>query len=235
MSTETLSKELKPYTIETLKTKMCIPADASREEIEQTFERVAEVLKNNCIIKYMNEEYRILEFEFYFYNMNHQDISVHPRNSQALCWYINDFGGIDLNFESKINKSEKIPFKYELTDGAYFGGILIRQIQRLSDKFIYDGPLKVAELFRILDATTQQQQNPVLKMGNLDTIDFLQPQRRKNLLGNHKGSNEDKAKAKANYNLQECFTGVDDVQKHKLEIELASFCESKYRYCWRSS
>ena len=90
-------------TIEELKSLMRIPADASKETIMQTFERIAEVLINGCVIKFQNDEYRILDFEFYYYNKNHQDISVHPRNSEALCWYINDFGGIDLNFESKVD------------------------------------------------------------------------------------------------------------------------------------
>ena len=91
-------------TREELKSLMRIPANASKEMVMQTFERIAEVLMNGCVIKFQNEEYRILDFEFYYYNKNHQDISVHPRNSKALCWYINDFGGIDLNFESNINK-----------------------------------------------------------------------------------------------------------------------------------
>ena len=83
-------------TLEELRNKMCIPSDASREYIMKTFKEIAEVLMNECVIKYNSEEYRILDFEFYFYNRYHQDITVHPRKSMALCWYINDFGGIDL-------------------------------------------------------------------------------------------------------------------------------------------
>ena len=212
---------------------MCIPADASRDYIEQTFADIAEVLKNGCVIKYANDEYRILDFEFYFYNKNHQDISVHPRNSEALCWYINDFGGIDLNFESKITKKvvekgKTWSFKYELSDDSYFGGILIRQIQRLSNKMVFDGPWKVADLFRIIDATSQSQNNPILEMRQLDTIEFKEPQPRYNLLGGHKGT----PKAKADYNLQECFIDVTDSKKLELETELVKFAECKYRCCW---
>jgi hypothetical protein len=226
-------------TIEELKSLMRIPADASKEIIMQIFERIAGVLKNRCVIKYKNDEYRILDFEFYFYNKNHQDISVHPRNSDALCWYINDFGGIDLNFESKINKTRvvkngKCSYKYELTDESYFGGILIRQIQRLSDNVIFDGPWKVADLFRILDATSQIQSNPVLvvrKMSpkEMPQIEFNEPEKRYNLLGSKKDP-----KAKADYNLQECFTDVSESLKLKLETELAAFAESPYRYCYKS-
>ena len=84
---------------------MRIPFDAIN--IEDRFEQIAEILKKCCVIEFENEEYRILDFEFYFYNKNHRDISVHPRKSDALCWYFNDFGGIDLNFESRIEKEAK--------------------------------------------------------------------------------------------------------------------------------
>ena len=221
-------------TIEELKSLMRIPVNASKESVMQTFERIAEVLMNGCVIKFQNEEYRILDFEFYYYNKNHQDISVHPRNSETLCWYINDFGGIDLNFESKINKTivtknNKWSYKYELTNESYFGGILMRQIQRLSDNVIFDGPWKVADLFRILDATSQTQNNPVLVIKELSPIYFKQPEKRYNLLGSKKDP-----KAKADYNLQECFTDVSDSQRQKLETELASFADSPYRYCYKS-
>ena len=221
-------------TIEELKSLMRIPVDASKVTIMQTFERIAEVLMNGCVIKFQNEEYRILDFEFYYYSKKHQDISVHPRNSEALYWYINDFGGIDLNFESKINKTQvvkngKWSYKYELTDESYFGGILLRQIQRRTDKVIFDGPWKVADLFRILDATSQRQNNPILVLKKLPAIDFKQPEKRYNLLGSKKDP-----KAKADYNLQECFTDVPESLKLTLETELASFADSLYRYCYRS-
>lgn len=218
-------------TIEELRTLMCIPGDASKNEITKRFAIVAEALKNECVLKYRNDEYRILDFEFYYYNSNHQDISVHPRNSEALCWYINDFGGIDLNFESRIKRDKKSPFKYCLTDQSYFGGILIRQIQRLSDNLVFDGPLKVAELFRILDATSYMQSNPTLEIMPLESIEFKN-QTRHNLLGNHKGEITVRAKAKADYNIQECFTAIDDSKRQVLENELALFYECKYRYCW---
>ena len=221
--------------MEKLRNLMRIPAEAGKKEVEDRFKEIAEVLKNKCVIKYGKEEYRILDFEFYFYNKKHQDISVHPRNSEALCWYINDFGGIDLNFESDIKKefvenNGRWSFKYELTDKSYFGGILIRQICRLSDKVVFDGPWKVAELFRILDATTQTQKNPILVVReDLDPIKFKTPEIRHNLLGSHKGD----AKAKADYNIQECFIGVSDSKKRELEDKLnKEFKESPYRYCW---
>ena len=220
-------------TIEELKSLMRIPADVSENYIKQTFERIAEVLKSGCVIQYKDDEYRILDFEFYYFNKNHQDISVHPRNSGPLCWYINDFGGIDLNFESRINKTiviknNKWSFKYELTDKSYFGGILIRQIQRQSDNVVFDGPWKIANLFRVLDATSQRQSNPVLVIKELPPIDFKEPEKRYNLLGCKKDP-----KAKADYNLQECFTDVPDSLKLTLENKFAAFTKSPYRYCYK--
>ena len=220
-------------TIEELKSLMCISADASKETIMQTFERIAEILANSCVIKYQNDEYRILDFEFYYYNKNHQDISVHPRNSEPLCWYINDFGGIDLNFESKISKkvvvkNDKWSYKYELTDESYFGGILLRQLQRESDKVIFDGPWKVADLFRLMDATSQSQDNPILYIEEQSLQYPKETKKRYNLLGNKKDP-----KAKADYNLQECFTDVPESLKLALETELASFADSPYRYCYK--
>ena len=213
---------------------MRIPFDA--KNIEERFVQIAEIIKDRCVIKYLDDEYRILDFEFYYYNQNHQDISVHPRNSEALSWYINDFGGIDLNFESKIKRvpvqlNKKLSFKYELSDSSYFGGILIRQIQRLSDNLVLDGPLKVADLFRILDATSHKQSNPTLKIKQLTPIEFKK-QTRHNLLGNHKGDITERTKAKADYNIQECFTAIDDSKRQVLENELALFYECEYRYCW---
>lgn len=188
-------------------------------------------LENECVIQYKGKKYRILDFEFYFYNKNHQDISVHPRNSKALCWYVNDFGGIDLNFESDIKgivpEGDIWSCKYELTDNSYFGGILIRQVREIDeDMKIYDGPWKVAELFRVLDATSQTQDNPVLMIEKLEPIEFQEPKKRYNLLGKRS------AKEKADYNLKECFLEVSDSKKRILEDKLAVFKESPYRYCW---
>ena len=212
-------------TLDELKQLMCIPADAKKEYIKNTFEIIADFFKNGCVIKYDNVEYRIVDFEFYFYNKNHQDITVHPRRSKALCWYINEFGGIDLNFESNIDKvfvkkGKTWSFKYKLTNDSYYGGILIRKIQRTCDDRIFDGPLKVAELFRIFDANSHQQNNPVLvEVTQLAKSDFKKGKRH-NLLGNHKGADEERIKAKVGYNLKEWFTDDSVFDRDKLEKEL---------------
>lgn len=229
-------------TIDKLRTLMSIPANASESEIMEAFDSIADYLKNYCVIKAKDGEYRILDFEFYFFNQNHQDITTHPRNSKALCWYINDFGGIDLNFESKVEVNNepmvKKGFKtyscrYKLSSDSYFGGILIRQIQRLSDKVIFDGPLKVAELFRTLNASHQLQDIPILIIDpeSLEKLEFASPQRH-NILGSHKDITK-----KVDYNLQSCFEKVEDSKKENLINSLQKILDKEstnrcYRYCW---
>lgn len=238
-------------TIENLRNWMCIPADADPNKINRAFDQIAEFLTEWCVIKFQNqeslEEYRIVDFEFYFYNKNHQDITVHPRNSEALTWYINDFGGIDLNFKSSIKRYEDIKVKKNITsvsykytlpdsssDSSYFGGILIRRIQRISDKCLFDGPLKVSELFRIFNATSQDQNLPTLEISQsrLEPIVFKKCIRY-NILGSHKGlSDEEKISKKVDYNISQCFTEVNPDLKCKLKEELKGFKDRLYRYCW---
>ena len=228
--------------IDELRTLMSISANASESEIMEAFDSIADFLKNYCVIKTKDEKYRILDFEFYFFNQNHQDITTHPRNSEALCWYINDFGGIDLNFESKVEVNNELMVKmgfktyscrYKLSGDSYFGGILIRQIQRLSDKVIFDGPLKVAELFRTLNASHQLQDIPILIIDpeSLEKLEFASPQRH-NILGSHKDITK-----KVDYNLQSCFEKVDGSKRADLIESFQNIHDEEstnrcYRYCW---
>lgn len=228
--------------IDELRTLMSISANASESKIMEAFDSIADYLKNYCVIKAKDGEYRILDFEFYFFNQNHQDITTHPRNSEALCWYINDFGGIDLNFKSeiKINKDpikkkgiEIYSYKYILSKDSYFGGVLIRQIQRLSDKVIFDGPLKVAELFRTFNASHQLQGIPILIIApeSLEKLEFASPQRH-NILGSHKDITK-----KVDYNLQSCFEKVDGSKRADLIESFQNIHDEEstnrcYRYCW---
>ncbi len=230
--------------IDELRTLMSISANASESKIMEAFDSIADYLKNYCVIKAKDGEYRILDFEFYFFNQNHQDITTHPRNSEALCWYINDFGGIDLNFKSeiKINKDpikkkgiEIYSCKYILPkdSDSYFGGVLIRQIQRLSDKVIFDGPLKVAELFRTFNASHQLQDIPILIIAPelLEKLEFASLKRH-NILGSHKDITK-----KVDYNLQSCFEKVDNSTRADLINSLQKILDKEstnhyYRYCW---
>ena len=124
---------------------------------ETRFKEIAENLFNNFIIKTSYGDFRFEEIEFYFHSKKHPDYIAHPRKSEPLIWYINDFGGIDINFKSEAQKqTPNDPWsKYCWDEESYYGGILIRQLKRISDDFLLKGPLKVAELFRNLGCATE--------------------------------------------------------------------------------
>lgn len=158
--------------IDQIRQLMTLDADINTPEIELRFEQIAKMLFESFAIQKGETMYLFKEIEFYFYNKNHRDIITHPRESKPLCWYINDFGGIDLNFGSKIryekrlNSNGKKVEKCVLDDSAYFGGILIRQLISEDGCEILSGPLACAELFRCHNATGVDKEFPVLVDNN---------------------------------------------------------------------
>ena len=143
--------------IEELRKSLVLNKLTEKKEFETQFKEIAENLFNNFIIKTSYGDFRFEEIEFYFHSKNHPDYIAHPRKSEPLIWYINDFGGIDINFKSEAKKqTPNDPWsKYCWDEESYYGGILIRQLKRISDEFILDSPLKVAELFRNLGCATE--------------------------------------------------------------------------------
>ena len=140
-----------------------------------------------------------------------------------------------MNFESDIEpeivpKGKTWSLKYKLTDKSFFGGILIRQIQEINgEKRVLDGPLKVAELFRVLDATSKSQNNPILTIPTtpLNKIEFENKERH-NLLGNKKD-----IKAKVIYNINQWFSNSSDLDEDDLQEKLAKFAKNiEYRYIY---
>ena len=154
--------------IEQLRQLMTLDANIDTTGIEKCFEQIAKMLFERFAIQKGEKKYLFKDIEFYFYNKNHRDIITHPRVSKPLCWYVNDFGGIDLNFESKIkfenrlNSKGKNVKRYVLDESAYFGGVLIRQLKEVESGEILKGPLACAELFRCYDATGVDHDFPVL-------------------------------------------------------------------------
>ncbi len=142
-----------------LKELMALNADMDTAEIEKRFEEIAQLLFENFAIRQGDKFYLFKDIEFYFYNKHHRDIVTHPRISDSLVWYVNDFGGIDLNFPSEICKEGK---KYKLDDNSYFGGILIRQLSSEDKKEDIEGPLACAELFRHHSAIGEDNNFPLL-------------------------------------------------------------------------
>lgn len=158
--------------IEQLRQLMTLDANINTTGIEYNFEQIAKMLFERFAIQKGEKKYLFKDIEFYFYNKNHRDIITHPRVSKPLCWYVNDFGGIDLNFESKIkfenrlNSKGKNVKRYVLDESAYFGGVLIRQLKEVESGEILKGPLACAELFRCYDATGVDKEFPVLVDNN---------------------------------------------------------------------
>lgn len=155
-------------TIYKLKELMTLNASMNTIDIESRFENIAQVLFSKFAIKKGENIYLFKELEFYFYNHNHKDIITHPRNSDALCWYINDFGGIDINISSNIgthlapDSKGKTIRKYTLNDNDYFGGILIRQLIDKDSRKVINGPWACAELFRCHSAAGYDRDFPIL-------------------------------------------------------------------------
>ena len=152
-------------------------------DIEERFEQIAKMLFESFAIQKGEMVYLFKEIEFYFYNKNHRDIITHPRVSKPLCWYVNDFGGIDLNFfsniefDSRYNDKGKKVQKYVLDDIAYFGGILIRQLISEDGSEVLTGPLACAELFRCHDATGVDKEFPVLVEKKNDIVGYIRKTR----------------------------------------------------------
>ena len=96
---------------EQLRQLMSLDANMNTYDIEERFEKIAKMLFESFAIQKGETVYLFKEIEFYFYNKNHHDIITHPRVSKPLCWYINDFGGIDLNFESNIKFENRLNSK----------------------------------------------------------------------------------------------------------------------------
>ncbi|MEE0997521.1 MAG: hypothetical protein U0L74_09185 [Paludibacteraceae bacterium] len=169
--------------IDQLRQLMTLDAIMETSDIEERFERIAKMLFESFAIQKGETVYLFKEIEFYFYNKNHRDIVTHPRVSKPLCWYINDFGGIDINFTSSIecvnreNSKGKNVMKYVLDDRVYFGGILIRQLIEKESGEILKSPLACAELFRCYDATGIDYEFPVLVDHNNDVMSFIRKPR----------------------------------------------------------
>ena len=90
---------------------MTLDANMNTNDIEDRFEQIAKMLFESFAIQKGEKKYLFKDIEFYFYNKNHRDIITHPRVSKPLCWYVNDFGGIDLNFESNIKFENRLNSK----------------------------------------------------------------------------------------------------------------------------
>lgn len=216
---------------EELRQLMTLDANTKTSDIELRFAQIASMLFERFAIEKNGSRYLFHEIEFYYYNQNHRDIITHPRVSEALHWYINDFGGIDLNFESSIETTtiidakKKSLKKYLLKEGASFGGILIRKLVKEDGREILDGPWACAELFRCFNALDEERDFPRLVENNNGKVGyFCEP--RKNL----------RSKKQTDENKVNNILGVYDVHPDSKELceEFNKFKDKCYKYVQKS-
>lgn len=210
-----------------LRKMMILDASMKTQEIEKRFAQIAQMLFGKLAIRKGETKYLFKEIEFYFYNKNHRDIITHPRSSKPLCWYVNDFGGIDLNFASSIEVADKqdckgkITYKYVLDDNAFFGGILVRQLISEDGSKVLTGPWSCAELFRCHDAIGQDSDFPKLIEQDNGMVGYI-CEYRKNLL-----SSKQTVESKVDYILGEY---QKHPEKERLYKDFAEFMKKRYRY-----
>ncbi len=105
------------------------------DKIDDDFQRIANDLLNNWVLKVENALYRITEIEFYYKDKGekHNDTYIHGHELQRQKgkWYFHG-SGIDITFG----------------DDKAHGGILIRAIYSINDKKYCYGPLNcILEIF----------------------------------------------------------------------------------------
>lgn len=100
-----------------------LPEDGKYDEY---FSEIADLLMNHCLIRKGDNEYEIVEIEFYLFTPEHQDVITYPRKIGAGMWYFHQ-SGVDLTFNS---------------DSTRFGGILIKGICQIGkDSKTITGPV----------------------------------------------------------------------------------------------
>lgn len=161
---------------------MELDAGMNTSDIEDRFREIAEQLFRHFAIQQGEKIYLFKEIEFYFYNQHHRDIITHPRKSEPLRWYVNDFGGIDLNFASRI-EYDKASKKFMLDDNAFFGGILLRKLISEDGSEELNGPWACAELFRWHDAIGSDSAFPKLVEHDNGEVGFIKNKRTNLLTG----------------------------------------------------
>lgn len=154
--------------MEELKRALSISKDATREYIQQQFELLAKKLLSEYVIIKGEKEYRIIEMEFYFNNINHVDKTVYKRAAESGRWY-SHLSGVDISFESTTE---------------YYGGILIRSLIS-SKNGITNGPLSsFIELFRDIDIEGKGENVPYIIRKSTDCDVKIKSTKRYNIKDN---------------------------------------------------
>lgn len=216
-------------TLYELKELLTLTKDATEQEIEDRFQNIAKLLFSSCAIKKGEDCYLFADIEFYYYNKSHKDIITHARNCDAMQWYINDFGGIDLTFESftnakhTVDTSGKLSIKLIINDECHFGGILLRELINASTKERLVGPYACAELFRMQDAISDTNTFPRLIEYQVNQP-IPKPQKRWNLIRSNQ-----KVEDKVKY-LLSAYSNPDDADIGELVKAFKDYSLRDYRY-----
>ena len=134
------------------------------KDVILAFEDIATDLLTSYVIQKGEVKYRLTDIEFYLYHDGNKDIITYPRISPAGSWFFHS-SGVDITFESDVYfpKHSKKP---RLTTNAFFGGILIRGIEKIvtaGKNEPFKGPmLSCDELFDQFDAFGNVQNFPKL-------------------------------------------------------------------------
>ena len=188
------------------------------------FKELADILFSSYVIQKGDCTYRLTDIEFYLYNNIHRDIITYPRNCPAGYWFFHA-SGVDISFESHINLREGVQ-KPILTQEAFFGGILIRGIEKIIQggiNILFDGPMKAMdELFDQFDAFGKVSDFPKLESSAPMSARICTPTMRH-------GLERDSAKKVHNI-LAYNYSGIEGVTEETLQLEYAHYLDAKYRY-----
>ena len=147
------------------------------ENVNKTFQKIAETLMKSYVIKKGKKSYAIVEIEFYLYTPSHQDFITYPRDTKAGRWFFHQ-SGVDLTFKSKDIEYHKEKYKketYKLKNFPIFGGILIRGIYDIqNDEYIFGPQRCVSVLWDNFDAFEPLgEQYPIIEKETLSTTYHL--------------------------------------------------------------
>lgn len=115
---------------------MALDLTIHEDKIEESFERIANDLMNNWLLKIESKIYRFTEIEFYYKSESHNDPYTHGHalQKEKEKWYFHG-SGIDITFGTNET----------------YGGILIRGIYNFEKKNYIYGPLNcVTEIFNTI-------------------------------------------------------------------------------------
>jgi hypothetical protein len=100
--------------------------------VSQFFNKIADYILLHSLLQINENQYKIVEMEFYFFGENHKDGYTHDHDLDGGMWRAHN-SGIDITLAGESSE---------------YGGILLRSIKNISDNTYINGPRKV--LFEII-------------------------------------------------------------------------------------